>query len=152
MASRILGMGDVLTLIERAQENFDQEEMKKMEEKMRKNAFTFEDFLIQFEQISKMGNLADLVSMIPGMGSKIKASDIDETKIKKYKAIIESMTVAERQNPELIKASHKKRIAAGSATTIQEVNSLIKQYEQTKLMMKNMNNGKMRRMFGGRGF
>ena len=152
MASRILGMGDVLTLIEKAQENFDQEEMKKMEEKMRKNAFTLEDFLIQFEQISKMGNLSDLIAMIPGMGSKIKAADIDESKIKKYKAIIQSMTIKERQNPELIKASQRKRIAAGSASTIQEVNSLIKQYEQTKLMMKNMNNGKMRRLFGGRMF
>ena len=152
MASRILGMGDVLTLIERAQENFDEEEMKKMEEKMRKNAFTFEEFLIQFEQISKMGNLADLVSMIPGMGGKIKAGDIDETKIKKYKAIIQSMTVKERQNPDIIKASQRKRIAAGSGTTIQDVNSLIKQFEQTKLMMKNMNNGKLKKLFGGRMF
>ena len=152
MASRILGMGDVLTLIEKAQENFDEAEMKKMEEKMRKNAFTFEDFLFQFEQLSKMGNLADLVAMIPGMGSKIKASDIDESKIKKYKAIIQSMTIKERQNPEIIKASQRKRIAAGSGSTIQEVNSLIKQYEQTKLMMKNMNNGKLRKMLGGRGF
>ena len=152
MASRILGMGDVLTLIEKAQENFDEEQMKKMEEKMRKNAFTFEEFLIQFEQISKMGNIADLVAMIPGMGAKIKASDIDESKIKKYKAIIQSMTVKERQNPEIIKASQRKRIAAGSGTTIQDVNSLIKQFEQTKLMMKNMNNGKLKRLFGGRGF
>lgn len=152
MASRILGMGDVLTLIEKAQENFDEEQMKKMEEKMRKNAFTFEEFLIQFEQISKMGNIADLVSMIPGMGSKIKATDIDESKIKKYKAIIQSMTIKERQNPEIIKASQRKRIAAGSGTTIQDVNSLIKQFEQTKLMMKNMNNGKLKRLFGGRGF
>jgi len=152
MASRILGMGDVLTLIEKAQENFDEAEMKKMEEKMRKNAFTLEDFLFQFEQISKMGNLADLVSMIPGMGSKIKASDIDESKIKKFKAIIQSMTIKERQNPEIIKASQRKRVAAGSGTTIQDVNALLKQYEQTKLMMKNMNNGKLRKMFGGRGF
>jgi len=152
MASRILGMGDVLTLIEKAQENFDQEEMKKMEEKMRKNSFTLEDFLMQFEQISKMGSLADLVAMIPGMGSKIKASDIDESKIKKFKAIIQSMTVKERQNPEIIKASQRKRIAAGSASTIQEVNALMKQYEQTKLMMKNMNSGKLRKMFGGRMF
>ena len=152
MASRILGMGDVLTLIEKAQENFDEAEMKKMEEKMRKNAFTLEDFLMQFEQISKMGNIADLVSMIPGMGSKIKASDIDESRIKKFKAIIQSMTIKERQNPEIIKASQRKRVAAGSGTTIQDVNSLLKQYEQTKLMMKNMNNGKLKRMFGGRGF
>ena len=152
MASRILGMGDVLTLIEKAQETYNEEEMKKMEEKMRKNAFTLEDFLFQFEQISKMGNLADLVAMIPGMGSKIKASDIDESKMKKFKAIIQSMTKNERQNPDEIKASHKKRIASGSGTTIQDVNALLKQYEQTKLMMKNMNNGKLRKMFGGRGF
>jgi len=152
MASRILGMGDVLTLIEKAQENFDEEQMKKMEEKMRKNAFTLEDFLMQFEQISKMGSLSDLVSMIPGLGSKIKSTDIDESKIKKFKAIIQSMTVKERQNPEIIKGSQRKRIAAGSGTTIQDVNSLIKQYEQTRLMMKNMNSGKMRKLFGGRGF
>ena len=150
MASRILGMGDVLTLIEKAQENFDEAEMKKMEERMRKNAFTLEDFLIQFEQISKMGNLADIVSMIPGMGAKINPGDIDEGRIKKFKAIIQSMTIKERQNPEVIKGSHRKRIAAGSGTTIQDVNALIKQYEQTKLMMKNMNNGKLRKMFGGR--
>ena len=140
MASRILGMGDVLTLIEKAQENFDEQEMKKMEEKMRKNAFTLEDFLIQFEQISKMGNLADLVSMIPGMGAKIKATDIDEARIKKFKAIIQSMTVEERQDADIIKAGRRKRIAAGSGTTIQDVNALLKQFEQTKLMMKNMNN------------
>ena len=124
--------------------------MKKMEERMRKNAFTLEDFLIQFEQISKMGNLADIVSMIPGMGAKINPGDIDEGRIKKFKAIIQSMTIKERQNPEVIKGSHRKRIAAGSGTTIQDVNALIKQYEQTKLMMKNMNNGKLRKMFGGR--
>ena len=150
MASRILGMGDVLTLIERAQENLDKEEMRKMEEKMRKNTFTFDDFLMQFEQLSKMGNLADLVAMIPGLSGKIKAADIDETKIKKFKAIIQSMTAKERQNPELIKGSQRKRIAAGSGTTIQDVNSLIKQFEQTKLMMKNMNGGNLRKMFGGR--
>ena len=150
MASRILGMGDVLTLIEKAQENFDEEEMRKMEEKMRKNTFTFDDFLMQFEQLSKMGNLADLVSMIPGLSGKIKATDIDESKIKRYKAIIQSMTAKERQNPETIKGSQRKRIAAGSGTTIQDVNSLIKQFEQTKLMMKNVNSGNVRKMLGGR--
>lgn len=150
MASRILGMGDVLTLIEKAQESFDEEEMRKMEEKMRKNAFTFDDFLMQFEQLSKMGNLADLVSMIPGLSGKIKATDIDESKIKRYKAIIQSMTAKERQNPETIKGSQRKRIAAGSGTTIQDVNSLIKQFEQTKLMMKNVNSGNVRKMLGGR--
>ena len=149
MASRILGMGDVLTLIDRAQANFDEAEMKKVEENIRKNTFTFEDFLVQFEQIGKMGNLADLVSMIPGMGSKFKVSDIDENKMKKYKAIIQSMTKKERLNPDLIKASNRKRIAEGSASTIQEVNALMKQFEQTKQMMKGMNNGKLQKMFDG---
>ncbi len=148
MASRILGMGDVLTLIDRAQASFDESQMKKMEENIRKNTFTFEDFLIQFEQIGKMGNLADIVSMIPGANSKFKVGDVDEVKIKKYKAIIQSMTKKERLNPDLIKASNKKRIAQGSATTIQDVNSLMKQFEQTKQMMKNMNSGKLQKMFG----
>lgn len=148
MASRILGMGDVLSLIDKAQENLDQEQMKKVEENIRKNTFTFEDFLIQFEQIGKMGNLADLISMIPGAGSKFKVGDVDETKIKKYKAIIQSMTKKERLNPDLIKASNRKRIAEGSATTIQDVNGLMKQFEQTKQMMKGMNSGKLQRMFG----
>ena len=148
MASRILGMGDVLTLIDKAQEAFDEKEMKKLEENIRKNSFTFEDFLVQFEQLGKMGNLSDIVSMLPGAGSKLKVTDVDETKIKKYKAIIQSMTKKERLNPELIKASNRKRIADGSATTIQDVNSLMKQFEQTKQMMKNMNNGKLQKMFG----
>lgn len=150
MASRILGMGDVLTLIDKAQANVDEAQMKKIEENIRKNTFTFEDFLIQFEQLGKMGNLADIASMIPGMGTKFKMADIDENKIKKYKAIIQSMTKKERMNPDLIKAGNRKRIAAGSATTIQEVNSLMKQFEQTKLMMKNMNNGKLQKMLGGK--
>ncbi len=148
MASRILGMGDVLSLIDKAQANLDEAEMKKVEENIRKNTFTFEDFLIQFEQIGKMGNLADIISMIPGAGSKFKATDVDETKMKKFKAIIQSMTKKERLNPDLIKASSKKRIASGSGTTIQDVNSLMKQFEQTKQMMKGMNNGKLQRMFG----
>ena len=148
MASRILGMGDVLSLIDKAQAVIDEEQMKKVEENLRKNSFTLEDFLIQFEQIGKMGNLADLVSMIPGVGSKFKVGDIDETKMKKYKAIIQSMTKKERLNPDTIKASNRKRIAQGSATTIQDVNGLMKQFEQTKQMMKNMNNGKLQKMFG----
>ena len=148
MASRILGMGDVLTLIDKAQATIDEEQMKKVEANIRKNTFTLEDFLIQFEQIGKMGNLADLVSMIPGLGGKFKATDIDEAKMKKYKAIIQSMTQKERQNPDLIKASNRKRIADGSATTIQDVNGLMKQFEQTKQMMKNMNNGKLQKMLG----
>ena len=148
MASRILGMGDVLTLIDKAQASIDEAEMKKVEENLRKNTFTFEDFLIQFEQIGKMGNLADIVSMIPGVGSKFKVGDVDEAKLKKYKAIIQSMTKKERLNPDIIKASNRKRIAAGSATTIQDVNSLMKQFEQTKQMMKNMNSGKLQKMLG----
>ena len=150
MASRILGMGDVLTLIDKAQAAVDEAELKKVEENLRKNTFTLDDFLIQFEQIGKMGNLADLVGMIPGLGGKIKATDIEETKMKKYKAIIQSMTKKERLNPDMIKASNRKRIAAGSATTIQDVNGLMKQFEQTKQMMKNMNSGKLQKMLGGR--
>ncbi len=148
MASRILGMGDVLTLIDKAQASVDEAELKKVEENIRKNSFTLEDFLIQFEQIGKMGNLNDLMGMIPGMGTKFKMGDVDETKLKKYKAIIQSMTKKERLNPDTIKASNRKRIADGSATSIQDVNSLLKQYDQTKLMMKNMNNGKLQKMFG----
>ena len=150
MASRILGMGDVLTLIEKAQEAVDQKEMAKLEERLRKNTFTLDDFLMQFEQIGKMGNIADLVSMIPGMAGKVNIADIDEKKLVKFKAIIQSMTKEERNNPDIIKGSRRKRIAAGSASTIQEVNALIKQYEQTKLLMKNANNGKLARMFGRR--
>lgn len=150
IASRILGMGDVLTLIEKVEQNVDQEKMKKLEENLRKNAFTFEDFLMQFEQLSKMGNLADLLAMVPGLGMKIKPEDVDESKIRTYKAIIQSMTPKERVNPDEIKASQRKRIAKGSGTSIQEVNSLLKQFEQTKAMMKNMNNPKLQRMLGGR--
>jgi len=147
MASRILGMGDVLTLIEKAQANMNEEQMKKLEENIRKNAFTFEDFLIQFEQLSKMGDLTDLLAMIPGAMGKFRPEDVDSSKLKTYKAIIQSMTPKERVNPELIKASQRKRIAKGSGTTIQEVNQLMKQYEQTKLMMKNQKNPRMRKMF-----
>ena len=150
MASRILGMGDVLTLIEKAQEAVDQKEMAKLEERLRKNTFTLDDFLMQFEQIGKMGNLSDLIGMIPGMAGKINPRDIDESRITKFKAIIQSMTKEERFNPDIIKGSRRKRIAAGSGTTIQDVNALLKQYEQTKLLMKNANNGKLARMFGRR--
>lgn len=148
MASRILGMGDVLTLIEKAQANMDEIQMKKLEENIRKNTFTFDDFLIQFEQLSKMGSLGDLISMIPGVAGKIRPEDIDENNIKVYKAIIQSMTPKERIYPDLIKASQRKRIAKGSGTSIQQVNALIKQFEQTKLMMKNQNNPRFQKMFG----
>ena len=150
MASRILGMGDVLTLIEKAEANISAEQMKKMEENFRKNSFTYDDFLVQFEQIGKMGNLADLIAMVPGLAGKVNPADIDEKKLVKFRAIIESMTPYERNNPDSIKASQKKRIAAGSGTTIQDVNQLAKQFEQTREMVKGMNNrgGLMSKMFG----
>ena len=148
MATRILGMGDVLTLIEKVEQTVDEKELKEMEEKLRKNSFTLADFMVQFEQIQKMGNLTDLVGMIPGLGAQLKGQKIDESKLKKFKAMIQSMTPAERENPDLIKGNQKKRIANGSATTIQDVNTLLKQYEQTKLMMKNMNSGKMSKLMG----
>lgn len=150
MAQRILGMGDVLTLIEKVEKTVDEKEMKALEEKLRKNTFTLDDFLMQFEQIGKMGNLTDLVSMIPGIGNKLAGVNIDEHQIVRFKAIIQSMTKAERLNPSIINGSRKKRIAEGSATSIQDVNTLLKQYNQTKDLMKNMNNGKMARLFGRR--
>lgn len=139
MASRILGMGDVLTLIEKAQNAVTEEQAKEMERKFKENSFTLEDFLIQFESVKKMGGVANLIGMIPGMGRmNISEKDIDEKRIDKFKAIICSMTRKERDNPDVIKASRKKRIAEGSGTTIQEVNQLLKQFEQMKIMMKNM--------------
>lgn len=148
MAQRILGMGDVLTLIEKVEKTVDEKQMKEMEEKLRKNSFTLDDFLVQFDQISKMGNLTDLISMIPGVGNKLAGVNIDEHQIVRFKSIIQSMTKQERQNPSIINGSRKKRIATGSGTTIQDVNTLLKQYNQTKDLMKNMNNSKMSRMFG----
>ena len=150
MASRILGMGDVLTLIEKAQNAYSEEEAKEMQRKMRERSFTLEDFLVQFEKMKDMGDLKQMVAMIPGLAGKIGGDvEIDEGRIDKMKAIIYSMTPSERQNPDGIKSSHKKRIAAGSGTTIQDVNSLLKQFYQTKEMMGRMANmGK--RGFGGR--
>ena len=142
MASRILGMGDVLTLIEKAQQAVDEKQMKEMERKFKENSFTFDDFLMQYENVKKMGDLKGLLGMIPGLGSKLKNIDIDEAQIAKNKAIIQSMTAKERQNSETIKSSNRQRIAKGSGTTIQEVNQLLKQFEQTKEMMKQMRNGK----------
>lgn len=148
IVSRILGMGDVLTLIEKAQENVSEEEMKKLEEKFRKNSFTFGDYLIQMEQMKKMGNLKDIIGMIPGLSSKVGSIDIDEKQLVKNKAIIQSMTKRERNNPEIIKASHKKRIAMGSGTTVQDINMLIKQFEQSKELIKQMKGKKgMRGLF-----
>lgn len=156
MATRILGMGDVLTLIDKVQETVDQKQMKEMEERLRRNTFTLTDFLVQFEQIQKMGDLNQLAQMIPGVGAKLNGQQIDSSKLVKMKAIIQSMTIKERENPDLIKGDRKKRIADGSASTIQDVNALLKQYEQTKQLMKNMNSGKMGKLmnlanrFGGK--
>ena len=155
MASRILGMGDVLTLIEKAQSAVTEEEMQKLEKKLRESAFTLDDFLTQFEQLGKMGNLSEVMSMIPGLPNNMRISekDVDEARIERFKAIIKSMTMYEREHPEIIKASRRKRIAAGSGTSIQDVNQLLKQFEQTKEMMRMMKNGKMGKMGkGGRRF
>ena len=145
MASRILDMGDVLTLIEKAQSAVDEEQAKKLEKKLKANAFTFEDYLEQFEQVKKLGNISDILAMIPGANKlKLNSLTIDEKQIARNKAIIQSMTKAERQNPDIIKGSHKKRIASGSGTSIQEVNSLLKQFYQSKEFMKQMSNSKGR--------
>lgn len=145
IASRILGMGDVLSLIERAQEAVSEEQAKEMEKKFRENSFTFDDYLTQLDNIKKMGNIKDLLGMIPGLGSKIKNLDIDEKQMLTNKAIIQSMTPKERKNPEIIKASRRQRIAKGSGTSVQQVNQLLKQFEQSKEMMKQLKNGKFKR-------
>lgn len=142
IASRILGMGDVLSLIEKAQEAVTEEEAKKLEAKFRENSFTFEDYLKQMESLKKMGNINDLIGMIPGMASKMKGITIDEKQLAVNKAIIQSMTREERLNPDIIKASRRKRVAEGSGTTIQQVNTLLKQFEQSKEMMKQLKNKK----------
>lgn len=145
MANRILGMGDVLSLIEKAQDAVTEEQAKKLEEKFRKNSFTLDDYLGQFETMNKMGGIKDIISMLPGLGGKfkIKDEDIDEKKILTVKAVIQSMTMRERENPSIINSSRKNRIAQGSGTSVQEVNRVLKQFEQTKLMMKQMKNNKM---------
>lgn len=139
MASRILGMGDVVTLVEKAQETFNAEEAARLNKKIRKNQFDFNDFLSQLEQIKKMGNMKDLLGMIPGVGKALKGVDIDDNSFKPVEAIIRSMTFQERENPDLINASRKTRIANGSGTTIQQVNQLLKQFEEMRKMMKTMN-------------
>ncbi|MDO4335613.1 MAG: signal recognition particle protein [Bacteroidales bacterium] len=136
MASRILGMGDIVELAKRAQEIYDQKEAERLQEKIRKNKFDFEDFMKQIQQIKKMGNIKDLASMIPGVGKAIKDIDIDNNAFKGIEAIINSMTVQERQNPEIINASRRQRIAKGSGTSLQEVNRLLKQFEETRKMMR----------------
>lgn len=147
MASRILGMGDVLSLIEKAQEAVTAEEAKKMQKKMLENTFTLEDYLTQFESMKKMGGAQALVSMMPGLSGKVKDGDIDESKIERTKAIILSMTPKERVEPSIINSSRKKRIAAGSGTSVQEINQLLKQFEQTKMLMKQLRSGKRRLPF-----
>jgi len=136
MADRILGMGDIVTLVEKAQEQFNVEEARKMQKKIAKNQFTFSDFLSQIQQIKKMGNIKELASMIPGVGKALKNLDMDDNAFKGIEAIIFSMTPAERENPELINGSRRKRISDGSGTSIQEVNRLIKQFDETRKLMK----------------
>lgn len=145
MASRILGMGDVLSLIEKAQQAITEEDAKKMQQKMKENSFTLNDYLEQFAMLKKMGGAQSLMSMLPGMGKmKVSEKDIDEKKIEHTKAMILSMTPSERDNPSIIDSKRKRRIAAGSGTSVQEINQLLKQFEQTKMLMKQLKGGKGR--------
>ena len=146
MADRILGMGDIVSLVERAQEQFDEKEALKLQRKIQKNQFDFNDFLAQIQQIKKMGNLKDLASMIPGVGKALKDVEIDDNAFKGIEAIILSMTPRERQHPEILNQSRKNRIAKSSGTTIQEVNRLVKQFDQTRKMMKMVTGTKMGKM------
>lgn len=150
MAERILGMGDIVSLVEKAQEQFDEVEARNLQKKLAKNTFNFDDFLKQIKQIKKMGNLKDVVSMIPGMGKAMKNMDLDDDSFKHIEAIIYSMTPAEREDPALINGSRRKRIAGGSGTNIQEVNRLLKQFSETRKMMKMVSQGKnVQRMMSG---
>ena len=149
MADRILGMGDVVSLVERAQEQFDEEEARRLQKKIAKDKFDFDDFLGQIQQIKKMGNLKELASMIPGVGKQIKDLDIDDNAFKSIEAIIQSMTPKERQNPDILNQSRRQRIAKGSGTTIQDVNRLLKQFDQTRKMMKMVSGMGMRNMMRG---
>ena len=152
MADRILGMGDIVSLVEKAQEQFDEEEAKRLQQKLAKNQFSFTDFLKQIQQIKKMGNLKDLAGMIPGMGKALKDVEIEDDAFKHIEAIIYSMTVAEREDPSILNGSRRKRIADGSGTNIQEVNRLIKQFTETRKMMKFVSQGKnLNRMMGNFG-
>ncbi len=141
MADRILGMGDIVTLVEKAQEQFDEEEAKRLQKKIAKNQFNFNDFLSQIQQIKKMGNLKDLAGMIPGVGKALKNVDIDDDAFKSIEAIIKSMTPKERENPAILNGTRRKRIAMGSGTSIQEVNRLLKQFDETRKMMKMFSGG-----------
>jgi signal recognition particle subunit SRP54 len=148
MADRILGMGDVVSLVERAQEQFDEEDARRVQKKIAKNQFDFDDFLGQIKQIKKMGNMKDLMGMIPGMGKMLKDVDIDDDAFKGVEAIIQSMTAEERGNPKLINGSRRKRIATGAGKNIQEVNQLLKQFTEMSKMMKMMQGGGAKRMAG----
>ena len=152
MADRILGMGDVISLVERAQDQFDQEQARKIQKKIAKNTFGFDDFLTQIQQIKKMGSMKDLLGMIPGVGKALKGIDIDDDAFKYVEAMIHSMTPLERAQPQKIDLNRKKRIAKGSGRTVEEVNALMKQFEQMSKMMKMMQGGgakKMMQMMGG---
>lgn len=150
MADRILGMGDIVSLVERAQEQYDEKAARKLQKKIAKNQFDFNDFLSQIEQIKKMGNIKELVSMIPGVGKALKNLDIDDNAFKSVEAIIHSMTPQERSNPGIINGSRRMRIAAGSGTSLQEVNRFLKQFEQTRKMMRQMSGMNMRQMMKAR--
>jgi signal recognition particle subunit SRP54 len=138
MADRILGMGDVVTLVEKAQEQYNEEQARKLQKKIAKNQFDFNDFYEQLQQIKKMGNVKDLMGMIPGVGKALKDVDVDEKQFTRIEAVIQSMTPKEKANPDILNASRRKRIAEGSGTSIQEVNKLIKQFEDTRKMMRMM--------------
>ena len=142
----LLGMGDIVSLVERAQAQYDEEEAKKLQRKIQKNQFDFDDFLGQIQQIKKMGNLKELASMIPGVGKALKDIDIDDNAFKGIEAIIQSMTPKERKHPEILNQSRKNRIAKGSGTTIQEVNRLVKQFDQTRKMMRMVTGSKVGKM------
>ncbi len=154
MANRILGMGDVVSLVEKAQDAFDEQESRRLSKKIKQNQFGFDDFLVQMEQIKKMGNMKDLMGMIPGIGKAIKNIDIDDDSLKPVEAIIKSMTPKERVDPDIINGSRKTRIAKGSGTSVQQVNQLLKQFTQMRKMMKTMNKGggkaAMANLLGGR--
>ncbi|MDE5787179.1 MAG: signal recognition particle protein, partial [Bacteroidaceae bacterium] len=149
MADRILGMGDIVSLVERAQEQYDEKEARRLERRIQKNQFDFNDFYAQIQQIKKMGNLKDLAAMIPGVGKALKDVNIDDNAFKSIEAIILSMTPKERQNPGLLNATRRMRIAKGSGTNIQEVNRLIKQFDQTRKMMKMVTGKKLPGMMKG---
>jgi signal recognition particle subunit SRP54 len=144
MASRILGMGDIITLVEKAQKQVNEEKAKKLEEKLKKNQFTLEDFREQIREIRKMGPLKEILSMIPGLGSSLRSVDIDEKELIKIEAIINSMTPEERRKPQIINASRKRRIAMGSGTTVQDVNRLLRQFEEMQKLLKQLNRGKFK--------